>query len=212
MKAKGYQMPDEAARGLDRPDAAINLTIIYEDPLTQEWAGQVYDQVTEFIDREQVANNSWRVCDLAASQVLPDAVCAAAQADVIILSIHDGDELALNLQAWVEAWLPRRDLPVGALITLICVAEDSKASSLRARKQLEAVARRARMDLLLEERWLQPLSPQIADRDRDSRPANIKLRSLDTTVGRDSGACDPGGNARTDDSTHGITPSHRNCL
>lgn len=182
MKGDCYRRLDEVAQGLESPDPAINLTIIYEDLLTLEWAGQVCDQVTAFIDRDCLASNSWRVSDLADPKVLQDAVCAAARADVIVLSLHDAEELPLNLRVWMEGWLPRRDLPVGALITLIGVAEETKASSLRSRRHLEAIGRRAGMDLLLEERWPQPVSPEVADSERDGGRANVMLSNLDNSA------------------------------
>jgi len=188
MKADWYRPLDEVGRGPERPDSAINLAIIYEDPLTQKWAGQMCALVTAFIDRDCLASKSWRIGDLAAPKVLSDAVCAAAQADVIILSLHDAEELPLNLRVWIEAWLPRRDLPVGALITLIGVAEGSKASSLHARRHLETVARRARMDLLLEERRSESVSPHVADSEGDGEPTDDTLPSLDNSLGRESGA------------------------
>lgn len=194
MKADCYRPLDEVGHGPESPDFAINLAIIYEDPLTQEWAGQVCDVVTAFIDRGCLASHSWRVGDLAAPKVLHDAVCAAAQADVIVLSLRDAEELPLTLRIWIEAWLPRRDLPVGALITLIGAAEGSKAFSLHARRYLEAVARSARMDLLLEERRSESVSPQVGGSQRDCGHADDMFPSLDDSFGRESRADNSGGN------------------
>jgi hypothetical protein len=196
MKADCYRPSDEVAHDPGSPNSAINLVIIYEDSLTREWGRQVCNLVTDFVEKDCVASNSWRVCDLAAPQILHDAVRAAAQADVIVLSLRDAEELPLNLRDWIEAWLPRRELPVGALITLIGVADESKASSLHARRQLEAVARRARMDLLLEERRPPSLSPQSADSEWDYGPANILLSNCGSSSIRESGPHEPGGNQR----------------
>ncbi len=173
MTPNHYSAIAEPGRAWGSSDATLNIVIVYENAVTQAWAWQTCGLVAQFIDRASMATNSWRVCELAFPQVLYKAVCAAARADVIILSLRDAEELPLNLQGWIGAWLPRRDLPVGTVIALIELDGERQASSAHIRGELEAIASQARMDLVLEERRLQTLASCVTCHGRGCGSASI---------------------------------------
>ena len=133
--------------------AAINLAVIYEDQPTHEWARAACKLVNDLAGMDYLCSRSWSVAQLNDPVVFPKAARTAALADVIILALHAGAELPFPLHDWFDAWLPQRNLPVGALVSLMNVGE-SKAVLPGVRGYLEAVACKGRLDLLIEEQKL----------------------------------------------------------
>jgi len=83
-----------------------------------------------------------------------DSVRAAAEADVLVVSVRDTGELSISLYAWIDTWLPLRAGRAGALVALLGVPPRPDAQSGRAHAYLEAVARRTGLDFLPRERKL----------------------------------------------------------
>jgi hypothetical protein len=133
---------------------ALNVVLVYQDAPTRKWATQVCDQVTRLAGKDAVRCTWWEVGRLSDPEVLKDAVMTTMQADVILISIYDTKELPIDLCVWIDAWLPRRTLPTGALIALISVPGQVSAQLEHARGYLRAVARKGRLDFLLRERKL----------------------------------------------------------
>ena len=145
---------DEAESAAPETEYALNVTSVYQDAPTRKWATQVCDQVTQLAGKDAVRCTGWEISRLNDPEVLKDAVLTTMQADVILISIYDANELPIDLCAWIDAWLPRRSLPTGALIALISVPEQASAQLEHARGYLRAVARKGRLDFLLRERKL----------------------------------------------------------
>jgi hypothetical protein len=133
---------------------ALNIASVYQDAPTRKWAAQVCDQVTQLAGKDAVRCTWWEISRLGDPEVLKDAVLTTVPADVILISIYDAKELPVDLCVWIDAWLPRRSLPTGALIALISVPGQTSAQLEHARGYLRAVARKGRLDFLLRERKL----------------------------------------------------------
>ncbi len=133
---------------------ALNVVLIYQDAPTRKWATQVCDHVSRLTGDDAVRCTRWDVSRLSDPKVFKQAVLTAVQADVILISIYDADELPVDLCVWIDAWLPRRSLPTGAMIALISVPGQAGAQSDQARRYLRAVARKGQLDFLLRERKL----------------------------------------------------------
>jgi hypothetical protein len=133
---------------------ALNVALVYQDAPTRKWANQVCDRVTQITGKDAVRCTWWDINRLSDPEVLKDAVLTTMQADVILISIYDAKELPIDLCVWIDAWLPRRSLPTGALIALISVPGQMSAQLEHARGYLRAAARKGRLDFLLRERKL----------------------------------------------------------
>jgi hypothetical protein len=107
------------------------------------------------------------------------------RADVILISIHDTKELPTDLCVWIDAWLPRRRLPTGALIALVSVPEQPDVQTDHTRDYLRSVARRGRLDFLLRERKLPVASrgffymEKTADKTNPTTPVLQEVLSHD---------------------------------
>jgi hypothetical protein len=136
------------------PEFALNVALVYQDAPTRKWATQVCDQVTRLAGKDAVRCTWWEISRLSNPEVLKDAVLTTMQADVILVSLYDTNELPVDLCVWLDAWLPRRHLSTGALIALISVPGETSAQLEHARGYLRAIARKGRLDFLLRERKL----------------------------------------------------------
>lgn len=128
--------------------AALN---IYDDFQTRKWAGEVYQRIESVLGPKAVRGTWWNVADLGEPGVLAGAVSTAIRSDMIVVAVRSSEGLPLPFYFWVNAWLPHRVNRIGALVALLGAPITTNAESGRLRKYLRAVARRARMDLLVHE-------------------------------------------------------------
>ena len=133
---------------------ALNVVLVYQDPLTRHWAADLWGRVGKLIHSGAIRRESFRLGELTRAFVFADAVHVAAEADVLVISIRDAGELPLLLHVWIDAWLPRRGGRAGALVALIGVPAKPDALSGRAYAYLESIAREAGLDFLPRERRL----------------------------------------------------------
>jgi hypothetical protein len=145
---------DGAAITAAETEQALNVVVIYQDPLTRHWAADLWDRVGKLIDSGGICSKSWNLSDLGGAFVFAEAVQAAAEADVLVISVRDVGDLPLLLHAWIDGWMPRRAGRAGALVALLGVPARPDALSGRAHEYLEAIARQAGLDFLPRERRL----------------------------------------------------------
>jgi hypothetical protein len=145
---------EPAARMPNEREPALNVVTLYQDPLTRYWATELWDRVGQLIRCGDTCHKSWKISDLPPAFVFADAVQAAAEADVLVISVRDEGELPLFLHTWIDAWIPRRAGRAGALVALIGVPAQQDTQSDLACQYLEAVARRAGLDFLPREHKL----------------------------------------------------------
>ena len=131
---------------------ALNVALVYQDTPTRKWATQVFDQVKRVTGKDAVRCTWWEINRLSDPEVFRDAIQTTMRADVILVSIYDAEELPIDFCVWIDAWLPRRCLPMGALIALISVPGQLSDQTKLARDYLRAIARKGRLDFLLRER------------------------------------------------------------
>jgi hypothetical protein len=135
-------------------ESSFRAVIVYQDEPAQIWAAEMWERVTRLIGNEGIQVHCWAIGDLTHPRLFADAVQAAAEADVLIISATVAEDLPLNLYVWIDAWLPRRKSDEGALVTLLSVSEEASGTSARALAYFQAIAARARMNFLPEERKL----------------------------------------------------------
>jgi len=132
----------------------LNVAVVYQDTPTRKWATQVCDHVKQVAGKDAVHSTWWEISRLGDPDVFRDAVLMTIVADVILVSINDANELPIDLCVWIDAWLPRRYQPMGALIALISVPGQPGDQTNHARDYLRTIARKGRLDFLLRERRL----------------------------------------------------------
>jgi hypothetical protein len=135
-------------------EPALRVVTVYQDPVTRHWAAELWERVGQLLSGEAVCHRSWKIGDLTSPRVFNDAVQAAAEADVLVVAVRDGGEWPMDLPVWVEAWLPRRAGPAGALVALIGVPPEPEVQPGRAYQYLDTIARKAGLDFLPRERKL----------------------------------------------------------
>jgi hypothetical protein len=154
--------PDQAAMSPDESEYALNIAGVYQDVVTRDWAMQTCRRATQLAGEERIQNTWYHAGSLSDPGTLLEAVCAALAADVIVIAVYAVEELPLDLYVWIDAWLPRRASRVGALAAVIGVAEPLEPQSVRTRQYLEAVARKAQLDFIPQERQ-RPGAPALPE-------------------------------------------------
>ena len=87
----------------DRP--IFSVVIIYEDSAAGKWAKHFYDRVIrELIDECDFSLELWGFQVLAVPEIGNSAAKAAAQADIVILSMHRKTQLSVQTRDWIERW------------------------------------------------------------------------------------------------------------
>jgi hypothetical protein len=162
----------QTASASKKVEPALSVAMVYQDPLTRHWAAELWNRVEQLVGHEGVCRQSWKISGLADARVFADAVQAAAESDVLVVSVRDTGDLPADLDLWFEAWLPRRAGRAGALVALIGVPPQPDIQSGRAHAYLETVARRAGLDYLPRERKLPPDRSAISTRCGIAPPAS----------------------------------------
>ena len=83
----------------------FNVTIIYEDSAAGRRAKHFYDKVIwELLSECDFNLELWSFQVLGIRQIGKSAARAAAQADLVILSMHGNTELPTQARNWIERW------------------------------------------------------------------------------------------------------------
>ncbi len=96
----------DAYRGPDPDDRPkFNVVIIYEDSAAGTRAKHFYDRVIrELVDEYDFSLELWNFQVLAVPEIGNSAAKAAAQADIVILSMHRKAQLTVQTRDWIERW------------------------------------------------------------------------------------------------------------
>jgi len=144
----------QAAVASDAAAFSLNIAGVYQDRVTRDWALRTCRRATRLAGEESIQSKWFHANSLGDPAFLGDAVHAALSADVIVVSVYAANELPLDLYVWIDAWLPRRPSRVGALRALVGVAKPRQPQSVRTLGYLQAVARKAQLDFIPQERRL----------------------------------------------------------
>jgi hypothetical protein len=149
---------EKLVTGLPAAEYVMNVTVVYEDAQSHKWAREVYQHIEAQAGPKVVRVTWWNVVDLLQPGVLAGAVSTAIRSDIIVAAVSGSEGLPLPFYFWVNSWLPHRPFGSGALVALLGAPLPRNSQSGRLRKYLRAVAKRARMDLLVAERLLETQS------------------------------------------------------
>ena len=167
----------EVAVAPDELEYTLNIAGIYQDSVTRDWAMQSCHRATQLAGGERVQNTWYNTNSLSDPGILLDAVRAAVAADVIMISVYAADELPLDLYVWIDAWLPRRLSRRGALAALVGVAQPLDSPSVRTLEYLQALARKAQLDFIPQQRE-RPAASVVSSMDLITEPASTAAQSL----------------------------------
>jgi hypothetical protein len=132
----------------------LKIAAIHQEPLPQEWATQVSQRAIRLLGPSGVSVARWTVGALRDPGVLRDAAEAAIEADMLVVSVCAAAELPLDLNRWIDSWLPYRRRQDGALVAVIGVPQAPSAYPRRIRGYLHDVAGLAHLSFLSQERRL----------------------------------------------------------
>jgi hypothetical protein len=178
-------LSDEAVAAPDESDYNLNLTGVYQDSVTRQWAMQMCRKATRLAGEQRVQNTWYDANALGDPATFLEAVRAALVADVIVVSLYAAEELPIDLYVWFEAWLPRRLPRAGALTALIGVAEPLDSPSVRTLDYLQAVARKAQLDFIPRKHRRPDASPADSSKTM-APPAGAGAQGMQALYGRHS--------------------------
>jgi hypothetical protein len=143
---------DEVAASPAGAGYTLNISLVYQDEKTQEWAREVHAKVARLAGKECVRSTWWKMEELEQPGVLAGAVSTAMRADMIVVAVDAAQGLSLPFNVWVNTWLPNRLRQAGCLVALIGSKTKADSQANKAADYLRAVAQAGRFDFLIEER------------------------------------------------------------
>ncbi len=129
------------------PKFPFDLVVAYEDTYTRNRALHLYDHLAQqLLDDYDFKCSWWKFDHLTNATLRQQAADSAAEANMIVLSLHARTELLPIHKGWIEDWLPRRDNRKAALVALLAGTERPENQAAPMLKYLQKTARLARMD------------------------------------------------------------------
>lgn len=132
------------------PKYPFDLVVAYEDTTTRNRAMQLYDHLAqELLDDYDFQCSWWKLDHLDNPGICEQAADAAAEANMIIVSLRGDQGLPTVFHRWLEGWLSRRGDQKSALVLLLGDNGERRDQPRRLRLQLQQAARQARMDFFV---------------------------------------------------------------
>ena len=156
------------------PKLPFDLVVAYEDTHTRNRALHLYDHLAQgLLDDYDFQCGWWKFEHLTNTTLNQQAADAAAEANMVVLSLQARKQLLPLHKAWIEEWLPRRDNRKSALVVLIGGTDNMERESAPLLAELQLAARLGRMDFFthafdLTAPQRQASVQQITDRARAS--------------------------------------------
>ena len=127
-------------------NSALNVVIAYEDLETGKRAIKTYEYMVKQLGDECLfSNQMWKFDVLAVPKLKEIAAKDAAAADIIIVSAHEGNQLPLEVKAWMESWLSYKS-QASALVGLF----GNESVNNPVRNYLAEIARRAKIEFFCQ--------------------------------------------------------------
>lgn len=98
--------------------------------------------------KTEVNKQLWLLSELRLPQLRAIAAGEAAQADLIIISVHHAEKLPTELEAWIDLWLGQKNVRPSVLLALFDPVYQGVSSSMQA--YLGEVARKGRMEFFVQ--------------------------------------------------------------
>jgi len=98
--------------------------------------------------KSEVNPQLWLLSELRMPQLRAIAAGEAAQADLIIISVHHSEKLPSEVEEWIELWLARKRERPSVLLALFDPVYQGVSSSMQS--YLKEVAKKGRMEFLVQ--------------------------------------------------------------
>lgn len=129
------------------PKYPFDLVVAYEDIATRNQALRLYDSVSsQLLDDYDFQCSWWKLDFLQSRPLFEQAADAAAESNMLVLSLRDSQRLPEVVERWIEAIIRRRDYRKTALVALICNLAADKTQSAPVVAALHRFAHQANMD------------------------------------------------------------------
>jgi hypothetical protein len=135
---------------------SMEIAIIFQDPLTRQWATEVWERTSELLCHDGSSLRFWRMDDLLHPRVAEEAIQAAAEAAIIMVAMRDAVMPPPSLCIWNEGWLAQRTASEGLLVSMVGIHPRSTHSTPHVDEYFRAIAIRGRLDYLPRKRLLPP--------------------------------------------------------
>ena len=112
-------------KGADDPPFELGkdfgVMVSFDDDVTAKKANEVLVLLEQYLKNQQgrLFHQWWNIDVLAFTSMGELAALEAAMADMIIIAIHDGQQLPEAVATWMRRFLDRRDDRPGALMALL---------------------------------------------------------------------------------------------
>jgi hypothetical protein len=133
-------------------ESALEAIFLYDDPASRQWAGETRQQLGELLPDAGLRTTWWNVGDFFNPGVLAGAVFKAMRAHLIVVATSGAEGMPLPFYFWVNSWLPHHGSGNTLLMGMLGEVEVRNSHSGRLRKYLRTLARRGRLECLIEER------------------------------------------------------------
>jgi hypothetical protein len=128
----------------------LNILTLFEDLPTGKRGKQVYDYLSNHLSADfQFNHKLWKLSVLATPMVRELAAKDAAEADILIFSVHGDGELAPEVISWLDVWIGQRGTPI-ALVALFDPENKHSEAATATRQYLQEMARFGQMDFFTE--------------------------------------------------------------
>jgi hypothetical protein len=122
---------------------SINVVMVYEDFATGLRAKRLYDDLCRQLETECKLNQSmWKFDVLTIPRLGEAAAEEAAEANMVIVSMHGDDDLPAKVKAWMETWIREKTTSGGALV-LLCDESEKESQADAVQDYLRRVADRS---------------------------------------------------------------------
>ena len=150
------------------------IVVLYEDTSSRDAAIALCDSLAQTFDSELDFEITWcRFKYFSDPAVASEAAEAAMRADLILVSVQRAQDLPLEVKAWFEQWLVKREATDGALV-LLQASADMRSSTTSQCAYLYLLAKRANLDYLaLSNTGPAVSNEQLRENLRLSQPAGL---------------------------------------
>ena len=129
------------------PKFPFDLVVAYEDTDTHNRALHLYDNVArQLLDDYDFQCSWWKFDQLSDERLRQEAADAAADANMVILSIRAHTDLPLPHKLWLDDWISRRRSGKAALVVMIAGTSNPERDAAPVIAYLQNAARKGRMD------------------------------------------------------------------
>jgi len=124
----------------------LSVSAACEDSATAERVDEFCRGLARDLGRCEVTEEKWRLSELRLPQLRSIAADEAAQASLVIVSVHHAESLPVEMKGWIELWLRSKHPHPIALLALFDPAYQGNSNAIAA--YLNDIARRANMEFV----------------------------------------------------------------